>query len=102
MEALAVKDDEKPRLIPRIVKLGPPKLEPPNIDEAVKAIEASIMEKARYVKSVGSWAIAADISKAISLLDISRTARSTGNPTAADAYADRARLLLLGLLGIKA
>ena len=76
------------------------KPEPPDIDAAVRAIEASNMEMARAVTDNGAQCVAVDISRAISLIDISKSARVHSGNEAGDAYLDHARELLLSLIGI--
>lgn len=66
----------------------------------IKSIEASMMDRARYVTETGSLAVATDITKAVSLIDVSRTARAAGDLGTAEHSLDRARALLLALIGI--
>lgn len=77
------------------------KCEPPNLAEAVKAVDMNQMEQARYVESVGAVAIATDIRKAISLIDASKTIRTIGNIDDANEMLYQARSLLLRLIGIE-
>ena len=77
------------------------KCEPPDLDAAVCFIEASNMEKARAVEANGALCVAVDISRAVSLIDISKTAREFSGDEAGDAYLNQARLLLLSLIGIE-
>lgn len=72
-----------------------------DIDQGVREIQKTTMERARYVHEVGPLAVAIDLTKAISLMDIAKTMRSVGNGEAADATLERARNLMLDLLGIK-
>lgn len=69
-----------------------------DIDRSVEEVQASLMEKARFVESVGAIAIAADVSKAISLIDISFTARAAGDGGSADNALSHARALLFALI----
>ena len=54
------------------------------------------MDHARYV----DLTLAVDITKAVSLIDTSRTARSVGDEGSAESALDQARRLLLALVGI--
>jgi len=71
-----------------------------DIAAAAKTIEASELEKAAYLREIGTLTIAKNVSKAIALLDISKTARAVTGNAAGDAYLDQARELLLKLLGV--
>lgn len=59
------------------------------------------MDYARAVEAHGALDVAITISKAISLLDVSKTARSASGDEMGDAYLNDARTMLLGLIGIE-
>ena len=62
--------------------------------------DATYVERACHVNATGALAVAIDITKAISLIDVSNTARRAGDEGSATAALDRARHLLLALIGI--
>lgn len=66
----------------------------------MSSIDSTLMDRARYVTETGSLAVATDITKAVSLIDVSRTARAAGDLGTAEHSLDRARALLLALIGI--
>ena len=72
-----------------------------DLDRSTKEVQASVMEKAQHLDKVGSLAIATNLTKAVALIDISKTARANTGNAAGDAYLEQARELMLGLLNIR-
>lgn len=66
--------------------------------EQSREVQASNLEMARYVDQVGTLAVAIDVSKAVSLIDISRHARAAGDLGSAEHALDDARRLLVALI----
>lgn len=66
-----------------------------------KEVIETNMGYARAVEANGALCVAIDISRAVSLIDTSKTARTASGDEMGDAYLDKARDLLLSLIGVK-
>ncbi len=70
-----------------------------DLHRSVEEVRAALEVKARHLDGIDTAAIAERISKAVSLIDISKTARAAINNASGDAYLEQAREILLRLLG---
>jgi len=71
-----------------------------DLARAVAEVEAALATKAARLDELDPIVLAERLSKAVSLIDISKTARAVTGNAAGDAYLDQARELLLKLLGV--
>jgi len=74
---------------------------PVDLSVAERAIVEERVRRARILGAHDPHHLVLVLERAVSLVDCSRTARATGNHDAAEGYLDRARCLLIDLVGIK-
>ena len=70
-----------------------------DLDKMVAQIEGSMADKERSLQEITNKDLANALLRAVSLIDVYRTAREAGDESA-DMYLENSRRLLLALMGI--